>query len=157
MHPGTALRLLLLEDNPVEKKLLQETLQSNSDLSVEIYPASDVRSALQQIKRMPIDLALISASLSHSLCLTFLQTIYSETDAPPVILMLDNLDPEFLSQASAIGVQDYILKYEVDNHNLSSTIQHVVERTRLEKQSSDSLPEIKEGHDPLTGLAEHCR
>ncbi|MCW9023913.1 MAG: HDOD domain-containing protein [Gammaproteobacteria bacterium] len=156
MYPKTTLRLLLLEDNPVEKKLLQESLQSGPDISIDIYPASDPRTALQQIKRMPFDLALVSASLSHTLCLTFLQTIYNETDAPPVILMLESPDPDFLSQATAIGVQDYLIKYEVDNHNLLSMIQHVVERAQLTKNGFGSSSPVKEGHDTLTGLPEQA-
>jgi len=159
MPADQRLRVLLLEQNPVESKLLQELLQDPEYQDLDVCAASTPDDAIAQLKQHSFDVALIDA-VSHNIQqLELFHAIKAHAADLSVIILIEVLDRDLLRQAMDEGVQDYMLKREVDSSNLLRTIRHVVLRARLKRQSGKQhlaapagKAETKEGVDELTGL-----
>jgi len=159
MPADERLRLLLLEQNPVESKLLQELLQDPEYQDLEICAVSTLEDAIAQLKQHSFDVALIDAVSRDIQHLELFHAIKAHAADLPVIILIEVLDQDLLRKAMNEGVQDYMLKQEVDNSNLLTTIRHVVLRARLKRQSGKQhlaapvgKADTKEGVDELTGL-----
>ncbi|NOZ36747.1 MAG: HDOD domain-containing protein [Gammaproteobacteria bacterium] len=159
MPAGDRLRILLVEQNPVELKLLQELLQ-DPQRNMDICALTTLHGAIENIKQQSFDVALIDA-VSHDIQhLGLFHAIKAKASDLPVIILLETLDQNLLRQAMDEGVQDYMFKREVDSSNLLTTIRHVVLRARLKRLAGKprsvapviSKAWTKEGLDELTGL-----
>ncbi len=166
--PGmNQLRLLLVEQNPVESKLLQELLldsehASGDGQSLEICAVNTLEDALVQIKQRSFDIALIDAVSRDIQHLGLFHAIKAKARNLAIIILIEQLDRTLLRQAMDEGVQDYLIKREVTSSNLLATIRHVALRTRLRQQSAEQVRSIphytdtKEGLDGLTGLPQQA-
>ncbi|VAX12076.1 diguanylate cyclase/phosphodiesterase (GGDEF & EAL domains) with PAS/PAC sensor(s) [hydrothermal vent metagenome] len=160
MPAGDRLRILLVEQNPVELKLLQELLQDPQQRNVDVCALSTLHDAIEKIKQQSFDVALIDAVSRDVQHLGLFHAIKAKAGDLPVIILIETLDQNLLRQAMDEGVQDYIFKQEVDSSNLLMTIRHVVLRARLKRlpgKPRSVAPVIskawkKEGLDELTGL-----
>ncbi len=161
MPAGDSLRILLVEQNPVESKLLQELLQDPQQQTMEICALTTLHDAIAQIKQQSFDIALIDAVSRDIQHLGLFHAIKDKAGDLPIIILIDMLDKDLLRKAMDEGVQDYMLKREVDSHNLLATIRHVVLRAQLKQlplrpslAAAVSKTRTKEGVDELTGLPE---
>ncbi len=160
MPAGDRLRILLVEQNPVELKLLQELLQDPQQRNIDICALSTLHDAIEKIQQQSFDIALIDAVSRDVQHLGLFHAIKAKAEDLPVIILLETLDQNLLRQAMDEGVQDYMFKQEVDSSNLLTTIRHVVLRARLKRlpgKPGSVAPVIskawtKEGLDELTGL-----
>jgi len=156
-------RLLLVEQNPVESKLLQELLldskhQSADWQNLEICAVNTLEDALVELKHQSFDIALIDAVSRDIQHLGLFHAIKDKARNLAIIILIEQLDQTLLHRAMDQGVQDYLLKREVTSSNLLATIRHVALRSRLRQQSVEQLRGIpacantKDGLDALTGL-----
>lgn len=153
MPADEQLRLLLIEPNPVEARLLQELLQEPADSGMAVFLADSPATASSLLAQQTFDLALVDAVTPEGQQLTLFHSLRAAPAPPPVILLIEHPDPVLLHQATGEGVQDYLLKREVDSASLRTTIRHVVLRARLHRQAARaSSAAIGEGIDALTGL-----
>ncbi len=160
MSAGDRLRILLVEQNPVESKLLQELLQDSEQQKLDICALTTLHDAIAKIKQQSFDVALIDAVSRDIQHLGLFHAIKAKAGDLPIIILIETLDQSLLRKAMDEGVQDYMLKREVDSRNLLTTIRHVVLRARLKRLSSKPMRQAatvgkawsKEGVDALTGL-----
>ncbi|HEB56451.1 MAG TPA: diguanylate cyclase, partial [Gammaproteobacteria bacterium] len=159
MSSGDRLRILLVEQNPVESKLLQELLQDSEQQKLDICAVTTLHDAIAQIKQQSFDVALIDAVSRDIQHLGLFHAIKAKAGDLPIIILIETLDQSLLHKAMDEGVQDYMLKREVDSRNLLTTIRHVVLRAQLKRLPGKPRPAAavskawtKEGVDELTGL-----
>jgi len=167
-------RLLLVEQNPVESKLLQELLldhpsapslpntselSNSKPLNFDITAVSSLEEAIEQVRQHSFDIALVDAVSRDIQHLGLFHAIKAEAADLPVIILIEKLDQKLLHKAMSEGIQDYLLKQEVDSNNLLKTIHHVILRARLQRLSTVQAQAIpigtattKDGVDEVTGL-----
>ena len=166
------LKLLLVEQNPLESKLLQELLldsmrgdveQDAGVQALEVHTASTLEDALAQIKQHSFDVALIDAVSRDIQHLGLFHAIKAKASDLAIIILIEQLDQKLLHKAMDEGVQDYLLKREVTSRNLVATIRHVALRSRLKQPSTEprrvmsaASANLAEGVDGLTGLPQQA-
>ena len=126
------LRLLLVEDNPTDADLLQETLsQVNGQL--QITHLDRLARAAEWLKQsLPLDAILLDLGLPDSSGLATLERINSAAPHIPIIV-LTGLEDEVLGiEAVRVVRQDYLVKGQTRPGMLLRAIHHAVERKRLE-------------------------
>jgi signal transduction histidine kinase len=139
-----ALRILLVEDNPGDARLLQELLREAPTLEasverVERLDAARAHLAAERPDVMLLDLSLPDAHGIH----TVKGALAAAPDVP--IVVLTGLDDEQVALSAVhAGAQDYLVKGKVEPALLSRSIRYAIERKQLERERHDLLAQEQE-------------
>ncbi|MBI5250642.1 MAG: sigma 54-interacting transcriptional regulator [Desulfomonile tiedjei] len=125
-----SLKVLLVEDNPVDAEFLQEELAQNNS-HFKIYHVDTLGQAVKALPGREFDVMLLDLGLPDSRGIdTFLRAHSAAPNVP--IVVLSGLDDEFLGiEAVGQGAQDYLVKGKTDSSILSRSLNHAVQRQQL--------------------------
>ncbi len=134
MPVGKALRLLIVEDDIIDRKLLERLLARSSLNIAEVKCADRLSKALDLLRESPFDMILLDLGLPDSRGTE--SVIELQTHVPHVpIVVLSGLDDENTAiTAMQKGVQDYLIKGQVDSTLLMRSIRYAFERKKAEGQ-----------------------
>lgn len=148
------LELLLVEDNPGDARLLEETLQEASSVKFDITVVEQLSSALEKLENKSFDIVLLDLTLSDSQGLETCMKLHGRFPETPIIVLTGLDDEELALRALHQGAQDYLVKGTVDYKLLMRSIRYGIERKKIEKdtlrnQKLQSLEALAEGiaHD----------
>jgi GAF domain-containing protein/DNA-binding response OmpR family regulator len=132
-------RILLIEDNPADARLLQKMLAEAKRFPFELEQADRLSAGLERLAGDDIDVVLLDLSLPDSRGLdTFTRALVQAPHTP--IVVLSGLDDEKLAvEAVRAGAQDYLAKAEVDGNLLARSIRYAIERKRAEARQAHYL------------------
>jgi PAS domain S-box-containing protein len=121
------LKVLLVEDNPADARLVREWLDdAQADVSVTHTPR--LSDALAQLQRGGFHAVLLDLTLPDSEGLdTFIRT-YERAPHAPIVVLTGLADTSLAARAVREGAQDYLVKGECDGATLHRTLRHAVER-----------------------------
>ncbi len=137
------MRILLIEDNPVDAYLIRGLLAEVEDAPFDLECTDRLSSGLGRLDEGGIDVLLLDLVLPDSQGLdTFVK---AHTHAPEVpILVLTCLDDESLAvQAVQRGAQDYLFKWEFDGHLMVRAMRYAIERKRAGEKLKELLGKIE--------------
>jgi len=120
-RPLTGLRLLVVEDNPLNQQVAQELL---SHAGAYVQVANDGRQCLESVKtaRPPFDAVLMDLQMPEMDGYTATRILRTELDATlPIIAMTANAMPADRSACLAAGMNDHIGK-PIDSAELIATV-----------------------------------
>lgn len=125
------IKILLIEDNPGDVRLLRELLKEATTLRVELTHDDRLAAGLQRLEREIFDLILLDLGLPDSQGLeTFDKACVQAPDIP--IVLLTGLDDDDMSiRAMQAGAQDYLIKGQIESNLLLRTIRYAIERQKL--------------------------
>ena len=139
MTPATAtrkgpIRVLLVEDNPGDARLILEMLREVQGETFELLQVNRLELALEQLSAAGVDVVLLDLGLPDSQGLaTFERTLRGTTTEP--IIVISGLDDEQVAlEAVRAGAQDYLIKSRIEGHLLSRVIRYAIERQRTQTQ-----------------------
>ncbi|MBV9387860.1 MAG: response regulator [Chroococcidiopsidaceae cyanobacterium CP_BM_ER_R8_30] len=132
-HPA---KILLVEDNPEEARLVQETLIEANSVQFKLVPVDRLDQTLKLLGEESFDLILLDLTLPDSQGLeTFVATHTQAPDIP--IILLTSLNDESLAlKAMQSGAQDYLIKGQVFGVGdlLARSVRYAIERQRVEME-----------------------
>lgn len=140
------IRILLVEDNPGDVRLIQETI-GETDASFEITHVERLREAQKLLRESGFHIILLDLLLPDGTGIdTFLRLVAQVPEVP--IIVLTGLDNENLAvKAVREGAQDYIVKGRLDGDSLVRSIRYAIERHRIQ-MTLRNMSHVNE----LTGL-----
>lgn len=126
------IKLLLVEDNPADAKLIQIMLAKGIEENFVIEWVPNLSQGLQRLSQGEIDLVLLDLGLPDSQGLdTFIQAYAHASELP--FVLLTGLDDETIAfTALRKGAQDYLLKDEITPNLLRRAIRYATERKQAE-------------------------
>jgi signal transduction histidine kinase len=151
-----AINVLLIEDNPDDALLIQETLSEPGDPRFNCEVAGHLSAGLDRLAQEGIEVVLSDLSLPDSRGSDTFKTIRHQFPGVPVVLLTGLADEKLAIEAVKEGAQDYLLKGEANSNSLSRSIRYAIERHRLlleterERQRSEVLS--KELQESITEL-----
>lgn len=124
------IKVLLIEDNPVDVILLREALERDALNSFELIAVERLQSAVETLSANIFDIILLDLGLPDSQGLeTFTQIQQSATQTPKIIL--SGLTDESLAlQAVQAGAQDYLVKGTAGFAAAARAIRYAIERQK---------------------------
>lgn len=135
--PRTPIRILLIEDNPGDARLIQEILREG-DLPFELHHVVRLADAVGPLAH-GVDVVLLDLSLPDAHGLDTVKRMLGVAPELPIIV-LTGLDDENLAvQAVQAGAQDYLVKGQVDAGVLTRAMRYAIERKRLELERAQLL------------------
>ena len=138
-----AVRVLLVEDNPGDARLVEEMLNESDEASFPIQRAASVLDTLQVLdarKDRP-EIILLDLGLPDEQGLQTLRRVAPAAEGVPVVVLTGLRDEETGDAAVREGAQDYLYKEQLDGDRLRRVIRHAIERHRLQSQILTALEE----------------
>src|ERR1700739_3796517 len=131
-HPVT--KVLLIEDNPADARLIQESLAESGDHVFDLETVDTLAKGLNHLNTLKVDAVLLDLALPDS----FGQETFVRARARALgvaIIVLTGLDDDSLAlKLVQGGAQDFVAKVDVSGNNLTRAILYAVERERLEQE-----------------------
>lgn len=128
------LKVLLVEDNPSDARLIQETLADATEEPFDLEIADTLTAGLQRLAAGGIDAMLLDLALPDS----FGQDTFLKAKAQALgvaIIVLTGLKDDCLAlKLVQEGAQDYVAKVDITGNNLTRAILYAIGRSRAEQQ-----------------------
>ena len=130
MEKGS-IRILLVEDNPGDARLLREALAEEKAFAYQLEIVERLSDCLSRLSRGNIDLLLLDLFLPDSSGLETLTRLRRDFPQIPIVVMTGLDDRETAVQSLKEGAQDFLPKEKLDHELLSRAISYALERNRL--------------------------
>lgn len=131
MKKDAAIKVLLIEDNPGDARLLREMLDEVQYQSFLLFHAETLYEGFNKLSEVPFDVVLLDIGLPDSPGIEAIKPIKQRAPELPII-MLTGLDDEDAALASLkTGAQDYLVKGQTDSGLLLRSIRYAIERGRI--------------------------
>jgi len=144
----TRLRILLVEDNPGDARLIQEMLGQDPDSGTwEVCWVERLSQAVEALGSSAFDVVLLDLSLGDSSGLTTCDELLAAFPALALVVLTGDREESTGLAAVRRGAQDFLVKGRFEPSLLRRVVRFSVERQRLlQELRTQSLV------DPLTGL-----
>ena len=129
MKPDKPIHVLLVEDSPTDVLLAREVLEGGRT-KFEVVNALSLAQAVGLMHACTFDVVLLDLGLPDSQGLDTLRRLRSIVPDLPVVVMTGIDDDDLAVKAVHEGVQDYLVKGQVQNDILVRTIRSAIERSR---------------------------
>lgn len=131
------LRILLVEDNPADERLLRARLQSEASGDAGrafVHWAQTLAEAVAITATENFDVILLDLDLPDARGISTVRRMHEAAPNVPVVVFSGHDDPEESAEAVAVGAQDALTKGAVDGAQLWRAIGHALERQRADAE-----------------------
>jgi PAS domain S-box-containing protein len=147
------IRVLLVEDDPLQAGVIKATLASTPGLNFQLKIADRLSTAFKQLTAGEIDIVLLDLSLPDSDGLDTFLNVRQAAPAIPIIVFTGIDDERLASETMARGAQDYLVKGTVDAQWLVRSIRYSIyrihseqalnEQRRRHRLLMESIPDVR--------------
>lgn len=127
-HEPAPLRLLLVEDDDADARLVAESLRDVAPGPHALERVARLADALEGVAQQRPDLVLLDLSLPDSGGLDTLARTRAALSGTPIVVLTGLDDGQTAREALRQGAQDYLVKGAYDPGLLAKTVQHALER-----------------------------
>jgi len=134
--------VLLIENNPDDAVLIQQSLSSSPHFLPRITHADRLHIALECLKNNDIDVVLLDLGLPDGQGLATFERAYASAPHVPFIILTGCDDEDLAMLAVRKGAQDYFVKGQVNDSLLRRAIRYAIERKKMlieYKQTEEQL------------------
>ncbi|MFC2084220.1 PAS domain S-box protein, partial [Bacteroidota bacterium] len=127
------IKILLVEDNPGDARLIKETLRHSHLGSYEIKHVETLKCALEKLASGNYHIVFLDLGLPDSNGFDTYNKINLNGANCPVIVLTGNDDYELGRTIVRMGAQDFIVKGKFDENTLSKSIDYAIDRFNFQK------------------------
>jgi len=135
-------RILLVEDNPGDARLLREALKEVASYQFDLEHVERLSQALECLRAEHFDVVLLDLSLPDSQGLDNLATVRDAAPGVPILVLTGLDDEEVAVRALRVGAQDYLVKGQAEGSSVVRAICYARERKGAEEQIQGHLKRI---------------
>jgi PAS domain S-box-containing protein len=128
------LKILIIEDDIVDRKLLQRLLSQSTLHTSDIKSAECLKTAFGFLDKECFDVVFLDLGLPDSQGIESFNAIHDKIPNVPVIVVSGLSDEETAIMAVKYGVQDYFVKGQIDSNLLTRAVRYAIERKKVEGQ-----------------------
>lgn len=128
---GAPVRLLAIDDNPRDTRLLEIALAETVGLRYRLEAAKDLTSGLRRLDAGGVDLVFLDLGLPESQGLDTLGEVQRHHPGVPVVIVTGLADSELAEEAARRGAHDYLVKGRMTGELLHRVVRYALERHRL--------------------------
>ncbi len=130
-----SVKILLIEDNLAEARLLQEFLKQAQSKDFSVVHVQRLQNALQELTKDRVlcsyDVILLDLTLPDSEGLSSLPTLIDYAPRLPIVVLTNTNDEALAIEAVRQGAQDYLVKRQVNVEVLVRSIHYAIERKQV--------------------------
>ena len=143
----TPIRVLLLEDNPGDARLVHVALDEYAPRKFALTWVERLADALAHLSAEPFDAMLCDLSVPDSTGMATPRAIIERFPALPLVVLTGSHDESLGREAIQHGAQDYLVKGKSDADAIVRCLHYAIERKQLELQlqmANQSLGDLNE-------------
>ena len=137
------IKVLLIEDNLAEARLLKEILKGNEKKEFHLVNVSRLSEAISLLKQTNFDVILLDLTLPDSQDLESLAPLLITAPKLPIVVLTNTNDDNLALAALRQGAQDYLIKREVSLEILTRSLCYAIERKQMEEAFRESNEALK--------------
>lgn len=142
---GDSFRVLLVEDSPLDAKLVTSLLEAVPSPQFRVHRAEQLRTAVELLSKQPFDVVLLDLMMPDCNGLEGLERLSAYTTDLPVIVLTGVTDEGVALEALRRGAEDYLVKdVAISDSLLVRSIRYSVERKRAELEIRRLNTELEE-------------
>ncbi|MFU8796535.1 MAG: ATP-binding protein [Dehalococcoidia bacterium] len=126
--------ILLIEDNPGDRRLIQEMLAEAPNVTFDVHCAERLKAGLECLGQNGVEVVLLDLGLPDSQGLETLRAVHARASEMPIVVLTGLNDEMIGVRAINEGAQDYLIKGQVDTNLLKRTIRYAIERKQAEER-----------------------
>ena len=139
MTQRSTVRVLLVEDNPADARLVEILLsEAGSSADFEVAHSERFAEALQRLEEATFEVILLDLSLPDSSGIETVSRMRAAAPRTPMVVLSGQDDEEVAFRAVQQGAQDYLIKGQGDGNLIARTIRYAIERQRAEEALRES-------------------
>jgi two-component system, cell cycle sensor histidine kinase and response regulator CckA len=135
-----SLKILLIEDNPGDARLIKEALSEVGSTEIELIHATRLQEGLLKLAAEKFDVLLLDLSLPDASGLDTIRQANLAVAGVPIIVLTGFNDEAFSVAVVHEGAQDFLVKGQFDGALLMRAIRYAIER----KESQQELKASRE-------------
>src|ERR1700681_4638618 len=130
-----ALKVLLVEDNAGDARLLREMFTTERPGSIELTHLMRLGEALVHLAKGGVDIVLLDMGLPDGHGLDTVRRARAVAPDVPLIVLTGLDDEALAAEAMKEGAQDYLIKGQIENRALPRALRHAIERHRMQTET----------------------
>lgn len=143
------LRVLIIEDNKVDRKMLQGMLSKSLYGTFEIHTCDSLKETLKLLSKKKFDAVLLDLNLPDSRGIETLRRLNTKFPKLPIIVNTGAYQDELGLKAVTRGAQDYLIKGKYDSYGLSKSFYYAIQRKKVEEELKEAYERFKEAQAQL--------
>jgi diguanylate cyclase (GGDEF)-like protein/PAS domain S-box-containing protein len=132
MSKNSSTRLLLVEDNPGDVRLLREMLRSQG-ARIELTHVQSMSEAEKHLTECAVDIVLLDLGLPDAQGLGAVRRAHAAAPRIPLVVLTGLEDESLAAQALQEGAQEHLIKGQIDTRGLLRAVRYAVERKTMEE------------------------
>jgi signal transduction histidine kinase len=138
-----ALKILLIEDNPGDARLIREMLNESQRAPFVLEWCDRLNNGLQKLLEAGVDVVLLDLGLNDSQGLDTYERVHTQVPGIPIVVLSGLHDETIAVKAVRDGAQDYLVKGQIDGNLLSRSIRYAIERKNAEERLQDAYASLE--------------
>jgi len=131
---GKTIRILLIEDNPGDARLLQILISEESNIQFKLIQVDRLSTGLEFLVKEAVDVVLLDLYLPDSQGADTLARLRVQAPAVPVVVLTGLEDERLGVTLVQAGAQDYLVKGQLTSFLLVRSMRYAIERKRTEEK-----------------------
>ncbi len=154
MESASEIRVLLVEDNPTDVLLVQETLRT-CPLPIAFEHAGTLAGAVKHLTASPFDVILCDLGLPDASRLEAAERLRAAAPLSALVIMSGLDDEEVACDALRHGAHDYLVKGEFSGHSLLRAISFAITRKQMQQETERIRDEERQLKDEFLSNVSH--
>ena len=130
---GPVMKILMVEDNPVDRMFVAQSLRQVEGFEYEICESGSLANAFEQMGATHFDVLLLDLWLPDSEGLETCQRVVTKNRDIPVVVMTGTDDHTLATEAIRIGAQDYLVKGSFPGSAIARVLEYAIDRSHFQR------------------------
>ena len=142
-----SIKVLLIEDNPGDARLIRELLTEEKGGSFRLECVDCLSAGIERLTSGKVDVVLLDLGLPDSQGFDTFIKVHNSVPQIPIVILSGLTDETLAARAVREGAQDYLVKGHVANNLLGRCLGYAIERKQVEvelQKHRDHLEELVE-------------
>lgn len=144
-----SLKVLVVEDNLIDRRILESMLLETSDSTALLKSSDSLAGALQLMSQYTFDIVILDLNLPDSHGEETLLKLNRQYPSVAVVINTGAYEDEVGLETLSFGAQDFLVKGKYNAYILNKALHYAVERKRVESELVNAYRKIKEAQDQL--------
>lgn len=138
------LNILIVEDNPIDRKVLESMLLESPHLGTSLKSVPSLILAIKNLDSTPYDIVILDLNLPDSKGLDTLIDLNLRFPQVPIVVNTGAYEDNIGIRALRHGAQDFLVKGKYTSYVLSKTLRYAMERKRLQGELIKTHKKLRE-------------
>ena len=135
MNKSETVKVLLIEDNPGDARLIQEMVSVADGAAFDLEHVDRLSTGLKHIVAAgDIDLVLLDLGLPDSSGFDTFSIVQAQAPEVAIVVLTSLEDETVENKALQAGAQDYLFKNQLDSNSLMRSMRYAIERKKAERR-----------------------